>query len=146
MTLTNEEILEYIKGKKHCENGFYGESEALRIQKTNDKFFVTYKGGVLTGELQRFMPPVADPLRSFNAAPDIKTLEENYQGMVTTHPVAKGMYVSEDVFKQRLSICRGCQEWIEDPDHPKGFCDKDTKPFRLTWATREKCPSSKWRS
>jgi hypothetical protein len=52
--------------------------------------------------------------------------------------------VDQLVYDKRLSICRGCENWVEDGNIGFGKCKICGCGKGKLWLGHEKCPISKW--
>lgn len=56
----------------------------------------------------------------------------------------KFIRVDDVVYNKRLSICRGCDSWIEDGNIGFGKCKVCGCGRGKLWLAHEKCPIGKW--
>ena len=56
----------------------------------------------------------------------------------------KFVKVDQSIYDKRLSICRGCDKWIEDGNMGFGRCRACGCGKGKLWLGHEKCPIDKW--
>ena len=54
--------------------------------------------------------------------------------------------VDQTTYDNRISICRGCEYWVEDGNIGFGKCKKCGCGKGKLWLGHEKCPIGKWDS
>jgi hypothetical protein len=54
--------------------------------------------------------------------------------------------VEQSVYDNRISICRGCEHWLEDGNMGFGKCKACGCGRGKLWLGHEKCPIGKWAS
>ncbi len=106
---------------------------------------IAYKPGTVIDPSALIMVPSLAPPNLTTLVPTIPTLSTIDQDYSTINTLSRFIPIAtEEVFRQRLEICRNCQLWNEVSDPPR--CDSVncdcTK--KLPWIAGETCPEKKW--
>ncbi len=142
--LTDKEVALIITRKLYHREEIEGESPSFKVRTTKTSVMVSHKGGEPDPEALIIAPQLLNPkMPTRPKLPTITELEEDYENGLTGLPFANNS-ASSTVFKTRLAICRNCIEWLEDENHPIGYCDKAGRGTKLIWVKNETCPDNKW--
>jgi hypothetical protein len=76
--------------------------------------------------------------------PTISELTKNFSGAIFRWARAGLPTVSEEQYRQRLSVCEGCEHWDERAAFGLGRCKKCGCTGLKHWLETEHCPVSKW--
>lgn len=145
MTLTDQEVALILARKLYHRQTIEGESPSFKVVTTPTSVSVQHKGGPIDPELLKIAPQLDTSPLPTKATPSIEQLETEFNE-ATSYFKRIASIIPEGEFKARLEVCRACNEWIEDENHPNGYCDKGEARNKLIWLTKERCPDNKWLS